>query len=191
MDRLAVACARVLRCSDRLTGNARWSIVISLARGVSLCLLEGEVLGSLVQPSERADSRGCDPLCHLRLKGGLQYALWWIVLPVIPPPPQLAGIKSLTPPPCRFALVNATSVRSYATPANVQTGAIKTVIGAVVDVHFDSDVLPPILNALDVQFGEGQTKPEGGRLVLEVAQHLGENTVRCIAMVGGPGVPMM
>ncbi len=80
------------------------------------------------------------------------------------------------------------ATRTYATPASGQTGSIKTVIGAVVDVHFESDDLPPILNALDVQFAEGQPKPEGGRLVLEVAQHLGENTVRCIAMDGTEGL---
>lgn len=50
-----------------------------------------------------------------------------------------------------------------------QTGAVKTVIGPVVDVQFDSEQLPPILNALEVQDVQG-----GGRLVLEVAQHLGE-----------------
>lgn len=48
------------------------------------------------------------------------------------------------------------------------------VIGAVVDVHFDGD-LPPILSALEV---EGHDV----RLVLEVAQHTGDHTVRCIAM---------
>lgn len=53
-------------------------------------------------------------------------------------------------------------------------GRVSQVIGAVVDVHFDGD-LPPILNALETDNG-------GNRLVLEVAQHLGENTVRCIAM---------
>src|ERR1700761_1663223 len=60
--------------------------------------------------------------------------------------------------------------------ANVSnaTGRITQVIGAVVDVKFDS-YLPPILNALE-------TMNNGNRLVLEVAQHLGENTVRCIAM---------
>jgi len=78
--------------------------------------------------------------------------------------------------------------RTYASPAKLQTGSIKTVIGAVVDVHFDGENLPPILNALDVQFAEGQEKPEGGRLVLEVAQHLGENTVRCIAMDATAGL---
>ena len=56
------------------------------------------------------------------------------------------------------------------------TGRITQVIGAVVDVKFDSNVnLPPILNALE-------TDNNGHRLVLEVAQQLGEDTVRCIAM---------
>lgn len=45
-------------------------------------------------------------------------------------------------------------------------GQIKSVIGAVVDVQFDTSSLPPILNALEVQ---GHTS----RLVLEVSQHLG------------------
>ncbi|EIW65860.1 ATP synthase subunit beta, mitochondrial [Tremella mesenterica] len=83
---------------------------------------------------------------------------------------------------------HASSTRTYATPSNLQTGSIKTVIGAVVDVHFDTDDLPPILNALEVQFAEGQSTVSGGRLVLEVAQHLGENTVRTIAMDGTDGL---
>ncbi len=53
-------------------------------------------------------------------------------------------------------------------------GHISQVIGAVVDVHFEGH-LPQILNALE-------TDNHGVRLVLEVAQHLGENTVRAIAM---------
>ena len=53
-------------------------------------------------------------------------------------------------------------------------GTVTQVIGAVVDVHFD-DELPPILTALHVD-NSGRT------LVLEVAQHLGENTVRTVAM---------
>jgi len=60
------------------------------------------------------------------------------------------------------------------------SGRIVAVIGAVVDVQFD-DNLPPILNALEVQ---GRSP----RLVLEVAQHLGENTVRTIAMDGTEGL---
>ncbi|HUI98204.1 MAG TPA: F0F1 ATP synthase subunit beta [Xanthobacteraceae bacterium] len=53
-------------------------------------------------------------------------------------------------------------------------GHITQVIGAVVDVQFEGH-LPPILNALE-------TKNGGNRLVLEVAQHLGESTVRTVAM---------
>jgi F-type H+/Na+-transporting ATPase subunit beta len=53
-------------------------------------------------------------------------------------------------------------------------GKVTQVLGAVVDVQFD-DVLPEILSALEL-------KNQGKRLVLEVSQHLGENTVRCIAM---------
>ncbi|MFA5121070.1 F0F1 ATP synthase subunit beta, partial [Zavarzinia sp.] len=54
------------------------------------------------------------------------------------------------------------------------TGRITQIIGAVVDVEFD-DQLPAILNALE-------TTNHGNRLVLEVAQHLGQSNVRCIAM---------
>ena len=60
------------------------------------------------------------------------------------------------------------------------TGKITQVIGAVVDVQFEGD-LPPILNALHTQNGDP-------RLVLEVAQHLGENMVRTIAMDSTEGL---
>ncbi|MFA7441065.1 MAG: F0F1 ATP synthase subunit beta [Sphingomonadaceae bacterium] len=60
------------------------------------------------------------------------------------------------------------------------TGRITQVIGAVVDVAF-TDALPAILNALE-------TRVEDRRLVLEVAQHLGENTVRTIAMDSTDGL---
>merc|ERR1711970_967969 len=60
-------------------------------------------------------------------------------------------------------------------------GAITQVIGAVVDVEFASGNLPPILTALEVEDNEI-------RLVLEVAQHLGENTVRTIAMDATEGL---
>ncbi len=63
---------------------------------------------------------------------------------------------------------------------NETGGKIVQVIGPVVDVQFQSD-LPAILNAL-------HTKNEGQTLVLEVAQHLGENTVRCIAMDSTDGL---
>ncbi|WP_174520797.1 F0F1 ATP synthase subunit beta [Sphingomonas soli] len=66
-----------------------------------------------------------------------------------------------------------------ATTNNV--GRISQVIGAVVDVSFDGGVLPAILSALE-------TDNNGNRLVLEVAQHLGENTVRTIAMDATEGL---
>ena len=59
-------------------------------------------------------------------------------------------------------------------PVTANIGRITQVIGAVVDVQFDGD-LPAILSALETKIGDV-------RLVLEVAQHLGENTVRTIAM---------
>jgi F-type H+-transporting ATPase subunit beta len=59
-------------------------------------------------------------------------------------------------------------------------GRITQVIGPVVDVRFE-DRLPPILNALE-------TKNQGHRLVLEVAQHLGESTVRTVAMDSSEGL---
>src|ERR1700675_3368177 len=61
-----------------------------------------------------------------------------------------------------------------------QVGRIAQVIGAVVDVKFEGD-LPAILNALE-------TSNQGNRLVLEVAQHLGESTVRTIAMDSSEGL---
>jgi F-type H+-transporting ATPase subunit beta len=64
--------------------------------------------------------------------------------------------------------------------AKTKSGKITQVIGAVVDVKFEED-LPPILNALEVD-------NNGSRLILEIAQHLGENTVRCIAMDATEGL---
>ena len=61
-----------------------------------------------------------------------------------------------------------------AAAASVGDGRVTQVIGAVVDVQFDGE-LPAIMSALEVEGHEI-------RLVLEVAQHLGENTVRAIAM---------
>jgi F-type H+-transporting ATPase subunit beta len=76
----------------------------------------------------------------------------------------------------------ATTTKSAAPAATAgkATGRIAQVIGAVVDVHFDGH-LPEILNALE-------TTNNGARLVLEVAQHLGENTVRCISMDTSEGL---
>ena len=64
--------------------------------------------------------------------------------------------------------------------ASNKVGKIRQVMGAVVDVQFDGH-LPEILNALE-------TSNQGNRLVLEVAQHLGENTVRTVAMDASEGL---
>merc|ERR1712054_461879 len=69
-------------------------------------------------------------------------------------------------------------LRQHARAAS--TGKISAVIGAVVDVQFDKE-LPNIMNALEVQ-------DHDIRVVLEVAQHMGENTVRTIAMDATEGL---
>ena len=71
---------------------------------------------------------------------------------------------------------------------NTATGRITQVIGAVVDVQFEGH-LPEILNALETSNGglKSASNPNG-RLVLEVAQHLGESSVRCIAMDTSEGL---
>uniref|UniRef100_A0A9J8AQ86 H(+)-transporting two-sector ATPase n=2 Tax=Cyprinus carpio TaxID=7962 RepID=A0A9J8AQ86_CYPCA len=92
--------------------------------------------------------------------------------------PGLTPLKALNGAPAALF-----SRRDYAAPAAAAaaaSGRIVAVIGAVVDVQFDED-LPPILNALEVAGRDT-------RLVLEVAQHLGENTVRTIAMDGTEGL---
>ncbi len=64
----------------------------------------------------------------------------------------------------------------------MNTGKIAQIIGTVVDIKFGSDNVPAILNALEVQ------KEDGSKVVLEVAQHLGLDTVRCIAMQDTQGL---
>src|SRR5213592_5023574 len=59
-------------------------------------------------------------------------------------------------------------------------GKITQVLGAVVDVEFSDGSLPPIYNALKVS--NPAISDVQWNLVIEVAQHLGENTVRCVAM---------
>jgi F-type H+/Na+-transporting ATPase subunit beta len=62
-----------------------------------------------------------------------------------------------------------------------KAGKIKQIIGAVVDVQFEGE-LPEIMNSLEV------VRPTGEKLVLEVQQHLGEDSVRTIAMDGTEGL---
>ena len=63
----------------------------------------------------------------------------------------------------------------------VHTGIVAQVMGPVVDVRFGEDYLPPIYNALTLPIGEKT-------LTVEVAQHIGDNTVRCIAMGSTDGL---
>src|SRR4029450_12343639 len=76
-------------------------------------------------------------------------------------------------PRSKKAAATTTSPAPAPTTGNL-IGQVAQVIGAVVDVAFEGE-LPPILAALE-------TDNQGNRLVLEVAQHLGENIVRTIAM---------
>ncbi len=61
------------------------------------------------------------------------------------------------------------------------TGKVVQIIGAVVDIKFDKDSLPKLLNAIEIQHN-------GGTLVVEVAQHIGDDVVRCIAMGSTDGL---
>ncbi|MGB3415243.1 MAG: F0F1 ATP synthase subunit beta, partial [Mesorhizobium sp.] len=93
---------------------------------------------------------------------------------------KAAPAKKAAAPAKAAAAKTATPSRTAAAKG-AAVGKVRQVIGAVVDVQFDEGHLPAILNALE-------TENVGNRLVLEVAQHLGENTVRCIAMDSTEGL---
>src|SRR5947209_6660 len=82
-------------------------------------------------------------------------------------------------PRTKKAAATGSGPSNVTSPSNI-TGRVSQVIGAVVDVAFEGE-LPPILTALETDNG-------GNRLVLEVAQHLGENVVRTIAMDSTDGL---
>ncbi|QQR81827.1 MAG: F0F1 ATP synthase subunit beta [Deltaproteobacteria bacterium] len=69
---------------------------------------------------------------------------------------------------------------------NTNSGKITQVIGPVIDVQFPSSDLPPLYTALKVSNASINNEP--WNLIVEVAQHLGENTVRCIAMDSTDGL---
>ena len=60
--------------------------------------------------------------------------------------------------------------------AETNVGKITQIIGAVLDIKFTEGNLPEINDAIEIKTNEGK------RLVVEVSQHLGDDTVRCIAM---------
>jgi F-type H+/Na+-transporting ATPase subunit beta len=64
----------------------------------------------------------------------------------------------------------------------LKVGKVMRVIGPVVDVEFFTEELPATYNAIQID------KPDGTRLIVEVAQYLGENVLRCIAMSSTDGV---
>jgi F-type H+/Na+-transporting ATPase subunit beta len=68
-----------------------------------------------------------------------------------------------------------------ATKEKTSTGTISQIVGVVVDIEFTTDKLPEIYNALEVEL-------EGKKLVLEVAQHLSESSVRAIALGSTDGL---
>lgn len=61
-------------------------------------------------------------------------------------------------------------------------GIVTQVIGPVLDIKFEEEHLPKLLNAIEVNF-------EDKKIILEVAQHIGDNMVRCIAMSNTDGLP--
>lgn len=90
-----------------------------------------------------------------------------------------ASAAAPSPPPAKGSGGPSGKITDEFTGAGA-IGSVCQVIGAVVDVRFDEG-LPPILTALEVL-------ENSIRLVLEVAQHLGENMVRTIAMDGTEGL---
>ena len=95
----------------------------------------------------------------------------------------LLSSKEVSTLPNIFGTSNVfVTARSYAMEAPGAIGHVKTVIDAIMEVQFDTENLPPILNALEVQ------DFHSGHLVLEVAAHLDENSVRTIAMDGTVGL---
>ena len=64
---------------------------------------------------------------------------------------------------------------------NEKTGKLLQIIGPVVDIRFSSGELPSLNNAINIPLAQG-------RLVVEVAQHVGDDTVRCVAMGSTDGL---
>lgn len=117
---------------------------------------------SIARPASRASPKG------FLLNRAVQYAT----------SAAAPASKTSTPPKSSDSEASGKITDEYTGAGAI--GKVCQVIGAVVDVRFD-DGLPPILTALEVL--DNQI-----RLVLEVAQHLGENMVRTIAMDGTEGL---
>lgn len=139
------------------------------------------VLSSLLRSARRSPTPARSPFPGSRSPLGaprpspagylLSRALEYATAAAAPSPPPPAG---------KAANVTGGKITDEFTGAGA-IGHVCQVIGAVVDVRFDEGGLPPILTALEVL-------DNSIRLVLEVAQHLGENMVRTIAMDGTEGL---
>ena len=66
--------------------------------------------------------------------------------------------------------------------ANKAIGKITQIIGAVLDIKFQTEELPAINNAIEI------TRADGSKLIVEISQHLGDDTVRCISMGSTDGL---
>ena len=93
---------------------------------------------------------------------------------------KTAAPKAAAPKAATAKAPAKTAAPKFVAPAGIATGKVAQVIGAVVDVEFVGH-LPAILSALETTNTDQRTGAPF-RLVLEVAQHLGENLVRTIAM---------
>ena len=65
--------------------------------------------------------------------------------------------------------------------AKQNIGTVIQIIGPVLDIRFEAGCLPNLLNAIEID-------NKGKKLVVEVAQHIGDDTVRCIAMSSTDGL---
>ena len=70
----------------------------------------------------------------------------------------------------------------------MRSGKVVQVIGPVVDLEFPQDQLPDIYNAIVIRSEDQEDKTTNVNLTLEVAQHLGNNLVRCVAMSSTDGL---
>ena len=74
--------------------------------------------------------------------------------------------------------------------ANVTYGEVTQVIGAVVDIRFKPSELPDLMNAITIKSEdqEGKDADRNLKVVLEALQHLGNDTVRCVALNPTDGI---
>jgi len=152
------------------TGSTYYFLISHLLRETSYANCSDQTRRSASQRFARAEQPNMTMRRSLRLGKFLRNG-FCATHAKVPVAPKSFGVDVRA---TRRPIGNVLAVSNRGLATNPTSGAVTQVIGAVVDVQFDGE-LPPILSALEVQGHEI-------RLVLEVAQHLGENTVRTIAM---------